>query len=123
MSTGDLNVLDVNLAGNRFDVDVRDKDFIKRIIAMRGEISSQSYLAEGEDIEEEVRKKPGTSAIKTLKTVAEALKSRGITVTISYRGTTVITIGTGARSTFLQLITKTRAVAINSFYNLLKMIL
>ncbi len=123
LSTGDLNVLEVNLASNRFDIDVQDKGFIKRVIAMRGELSQQSNLAEGDEIEKEVRKKRGTSPLKTLKTVAEVLANRGITINVSYKGNTVLAIGANARSTFLQLITKTRAVAITSFYNLLRMII
>jgi hypothetical protein len=42
LSTGDLNVLEVNLTSKRINVDLEDKNFIKRIIAMRGEISQQA---------------------------------------------------------------------------------
>jgi len=58
-----------------------------------------------------------------LRTVADALKVRGITLTVSYKGNTVITIGADAKPTILQTITKTRAVAINSFYKLLRMVI
>lgn len=125
LSTGDLNVLEVNLTSKRINVDLEDKNFIKRIIAMRGEISqqAQAQLMEGEEIEKEVKKKPGVSPLKTLRSVAEALRDRGITLTVSYKGGTIITIGAEARSTILQLITKTRAVAINSFINILRIII
>ncbi len=125
LSTGELNVLQVNLTSKRINVDLEDKSFIKRIIAMRGEISqqAQAQLIEGEEIEKEVKKKPGVSPLKTLRSVAEALRDRGITLTVSYKGGTIITIGAEARSTILQLITKTRAVAINSFINILRIII
>lgn len=125
LSTGDLNVLEVNLTSKRINVDLEDKNFIKRIIAMRGEISqqAQAQLIEGEEIEKEVKKKPGVSPLKTLRSVAEALRDRGITLTVSYKGDTIITIGAEARSTILQLITKTRAVAVNSFINILRIII
>ncbi len=122
LSTGDLNVLNVNLTRNVIDVDVEDKGFIKRIIAMRGEISETSQPLEDEEIENEVRKR-GPGPLKMLKSFAEALSRRGITLTVSYKGGTVITIGADARSTLLQLITKTKSVAINNFYNLLRMVI
>ncbi|HLN46051.1 MAG TPA: hypothetical protein VK209_10130 [Candidatus Sulfotelmatobacter sp.] len=125
LSTGDLNVLEVNLTSKKINVDLEDKNFIKRIIAMRGEISqqAQAQLMEGDEIEKEVKKKPGVSPLKTLRSVAEALHDRGITLTVSYKGGTIITIGAEARSTILQLITKTRAVAVNSFINILRIII
>ncbi len=123
LSTGYLNVLEVNLTSKRINVDLEDKGFVKRIIAMRGEISQQASLIEGEEIEKEFKKKPGVSPLKTAKAVAEALCDRGITLTVSYKGGTIVTIGAEARSTILQVITKTRAIAINSFINILKIII
>jgi hypothetical protein len=123
LSTGDLNVLQINLTSKKINVDLEDKGFIKRIIAMRGEISQQAPLIEGEEIEKEVKKKPGISPLKTARTVAEALRDRGITLTVSYKGGTIITIGAEARSSILQIITKTRAIAINNFINILKIII
>jgi hypothetical protein len=52
--------------------------------------------------------------LSTARKVAEALSSRGITVTISYRGKRIATIGAEANSTLLQLVTKTRRIALNS---------
>ncbi len=123
LSTGDLYVLEVNLTSRKINVDLEDKGFIKRVIAMRGEISQQATFIEGEEIEKEVKKKPGVSPLKTARTVAEALRDRGITLTVSYKGGTIITIGAEARSTILQIITKTRAIAINNFINILKIII
>jgi hypothetical protein len=123
LSTGNLEVLEVKLASKRIDVNLKDKGFIKRLIKMRGEFGTQSSVDTQEEIAKAVKKKKSSSPVKMLKTVAEALSDREITLTVSYKGGAVIIIGADARSTVLQLITKTRAVAINSLYRLLRMII
>jgi hypothetical protein len=123
ISTGNLEVLEVNLTSKRIAVNFEDKGFIKRIMKMRSEFGTQSPLDTQEEMAKAIKKKKSSSPIKILKTVAEALSDRDITLTLSYKGGTVIIIGAGARPTVLQLITKTRAVAINSFYRLLRMII
>lgn len=123
VSTGNLDTLEVNLTNKRIDVNVEDKSFIKRIIQMRNEINQTPPLDTQEDIVREVKKKQSDGPLKMLRTVADALKVRGITLTISYKGKTVVTIGADAKPTILQIVTKTRAVAINSFYRLLRMVI
>lgn len=119
-STGNLKVLEMNLTNKKIIVDVQDKAFLKRVIQLRGEISSSND--ESESMDKPQQKKSG-GALSMLKTVAEALNSREITLVVTYKGKRVATIGAEAESTLLQLITKTRAVALNSPINALKMIL
>ena len=117
LSTGDLPVLLVNLTNNQINVDVEDKAFIKRIIAMRGQLSQKQS-------KEPTGKKPKTnSPLSILRTVAETLRDQGITVTVSYKGRRMLTIGTNAKPILLQLVTKTRGVAINSVFTAIKMII
>jgi hypothetical protein len=117
LSTGDLRVLKVDLTSKLINVDVEDKAFIKRIIAMRGELTPKfPPAATGE--------KPKTgSPLSTLRTVAETLCRRGITLTVSYKGHRMVTIGADAKPILLQLVTKTHGVALNSFYTAIKMII
>ena len=55
------------------------------------------------------------------KDVAEELSDAGITVTLSYEGDTVLTIGSGANSKILSLATGTRSIEINSARKLLEL--
>ncbi len=115
LSTGDLEVLKINLIGKEINVNVEDKAFIKRILKLRGELTPKPPETD------EVQKSP--SPLAMLRTVAETLSSRGLTLTVSYRGNRVVTLGANAKPTLLQLITKTRAVALNSLYNAIRMII
>jgi hypothetical protein len=121
LSTGDLQVLKVDLTSTRIEIDVEDKAFIKRIIAMRNEL---------------IPKMPGPSAdrggenpaqigsaLSTARSVAEALCSRGITITFSYKSHLIATIGAKAHPTLLHHITKTRGIALNSMYTAIKMLI
>ena len=78
-STGDLQVLELNLTSKRIDVDVKDKAFLKRIIQLRGEISPPKPTPPTIKEEMKAEQKSG-SALSMLKSVAEALSSRGITL-------------------------------------------
>ena len=118
LSTGNVEVLEVNLTSKEIDVDIEDKRFVKRVMKIRGEISIGNSTAE----ETEGQEKKSPSPLATLRTVAEALSNRGITLKVCFKGNPVVTIGAEAKPTLLQLITKTRAVAINSFYRLIQMI-
>jgi hypothetical protein len=121
--TGNLEVLEVKLTSKKIDLNMEDKDFVKRIIKMRGEFSTHSPIDTQEQIANEVKKKKTSSPIKILKTVAEALSDRGITLTVSYKSSIIITVGADAKPTILPLITKTRAVAINNPFRALRMII
>ena len=123
LSTGDLEVLEVNLTNKRIDVNMEDKWFIKRVLTLRSEFGTQVSVGTQEEIANAIKRKKSSGIVKMLRTVAEALSDREITLTVSYKGGTVVTIGAEARSTILQLITKTRAVAVNNLYRLLRMII
>jgi hypothetical protein len=120
LSTGDVKVLEVNLTSKKITVDVEDKAFLKRAIALRGEIGPPNDESEPE---QNPQQKKSGGALSMLKTVAEALSKRGITLEVSYKGKKVATVGAEAKPTLLQLITKTRAVELNSLLGALRMIL
>jgi hypothetical protein len=122
VSTGDIEVLEINLKGKEIGVNVENKDFIKRAISISGEIRGESPTTEKSENEKTGNKKKSGSSLAMLKTVAETLSRRGITVTISYQSHTVVTLGSGAHPWLSQLITKTNAVAINSLLKLIEMI-
>lgn len=121
LSTGDIQVMKVNLSSTNIDVDIEDKAFIKRIIALRNQPKPQSCEAESAEAPNNPPQIGG--ALSTARKVADALCSRGITITISYQGSRIATIGADAHPTLLQYITKTRGIAINSILTVAKMVI
>jgi hypothetical protein len=117
LSTGDLQVLKVNLTSKKIEIDIEDKTFVKRIIAMRDQLTPKLPT------DPNTEQKKTSSPLGILKTVAETLKTRGITLIVSYKGHRIVTIGAEAKPTLLQAITKTRAVALNSLFAAIRMII
>ncbi len=118
LSTGDVEVLKVDLSSTHIDVDVKDKAFIKRIIAIWDQLApSGTAPAEGEETPPQVG-----GALSTARRVADALCSRGITITVSYRGSRIATIGADAHPILLQHITKTKGIALNSVLAAIRML-
>ncbi len=118
LSTGDIEVLKVNLSSTHIDVDVEDKAFVKRIIAMRDQLAPPGApSAAGEENPPQVG-----GALSTARRVADALCSRGITITVSYRGSRIATIGADAHPILLQHITKTKGIALNSVLAAIRML-
>jgi hypothetical protein len=118
LSTGNAPVLKVYLTSTLINVDIEDKAFIKRVIAMRNQLVPQRPTSEEEE------KTPSISGpLTTIRSIAEALRTRGITITVNYHGHRIATIGAGAHPTILQRITKTRGLAINSIYTIIKMVI
>ncbi|MGE5556868.1 MAG: hypothetical protein ACM3UY_11520 [Methanocella sp.] len=119
VSTGDLKVMQVNLSSARIDVNVEDKAFIKRLIAMRNQLIPKKQGAE----EKEAKQPQAGGILSTARKIADALCSRGITITVSYRGQRIATLGAEAHPTLLQYITKTRGIALNSVVAAIKMVI
>jgi hypothetical protein len=120
LSTGDVEVLRVDLSSTHIDVDLEDKAFVKRLIAMRDQLTPKmpsEGSAEGENPPQI------GGALSTARKVADALSSRGITITVSYRGRRIATIGAEAHPTLLQHITKTRGIALNSIVAAIRLVI
>ena len=100
-------------------MDIEDKQFIKRAMKIRGEISPKKPAA----AEESQKKKKKSSPLSMVRMIADTSKRMGITLTVSYRGKKIATIGAEARRKLLQIITKTRAVAINDPITALRMMI
>lgn len=117
LSTGDLEVLRINVAGKRIDVDVEDKQFIKRVIKLRNEFAPKNPSPETE------AKKKSNSPLSMIRTISDTCKKLGFTLTVSYKGHKIATMGADAKPMLLQHVTKTNALAINSVYTALEMML
>ena len=120
LMTGDLEVLKVDLSSTRIDVDLVDKAFVKRIIAMRDQLTPK---LPGAGSSEEGGPPQIGGALSTARKVADALSKQGVTVTVSYRGRRIATIGAQAHSTLLQLITKTRKISLNNVFAAIRLLI
>jgi hypothetical protein len=120
LSTGDVVVLKVNLSSTHIDVNLEDKAFVKRIIAMRDQLTPKTP---GANSAEEGQPPQIGGALSTARKVADALRSRGITITVSYRGSRIATVGAEAHPTLLHHITKTRGIALNNIITAIRLVI
>jgi len=100
-STNIGNLFQLTVQDNRTDLNILDNRFLKELVKDSEKLSSIRYL------------------IKSLKSLAEELKNQGTTITISYKGQTVITMGSDAKPKFSHWLTKTTAVEINNLKKLI----
>jgi hypothetical protein len=62
-----------------------------------------------------------TKTIAQAKDIAKELKEEGLTITVSYDGSRVITIGSDAHPTFSKIVTRTDNIEINNLRKLLQL--
>ena len=102
--TGDEEALQVKAEDNRIEFSVASEEFLKDVIdSAGGGTSIRSKLAQ-------------------LRDVAGELKDEGLTITLSYRGDILVTIGSEAKPKFSRLLTRTDAVEIKNLRKLLELI-
>jgi hypothetical protein len=103
VSTGDVKSLQLRVETKKIDLNIVDKEFLKT--ALKGGKQRSSLL----------------DMLGLFKNIAKELKDEGYTVTISYQGKTVVTLGSEATPSFSRLVTRTNAVEINDLRKLLQM--
>ena len=101
--TGDAKVLQIKAENNKFDLNAANEEFLKDVVGSAGS---------GESIR---------SKLAQLKGIAGELKDEGLTITLSYKGDRLVTIGAEAKPTFSRLVTRTDAVEINNLRKLLEL--
>ena len=103
LSTGDVEALQIKAENNKIALNAANNEFLKDVIGSAGSGASiRSKLAH-------------------LKGIADELKEEGLTVTLSYKGDRLITIGAEAKPKFSRLVTRTDAVEINNLRKLLEL--
>ncbi|HLN44807.1 MAG TPA: hypothetical protein VK209_03785 [Candidatus Sulfotelmatobacter sp.] len=120
VSTKDKEELEITAGNRRIDVNAEDKGLIKEVISAVRESGGKRGIAET------IKEAPSTiEALNDMRElmadIAEELKQAGITVTLSYKGDLVVTVGAQANSKISRLITKTKALEINSLPKLIEM--
>jgi hypothetical protein len=101
--TDDAEALQIKAENNKIDFNAADKEFLKDVVGSAGAGGSiRSKLAQ-------------------LRDIADELKEEGLTVTFSYKGDRLVTIGAEAKPTFSRLVTRTDALEINNLRKLLEL--
>ena len=103
VSTGDVKALQLRVETKKIDLNLVDKEFLKT--ALKGGKQRSSLL----------------DMLGLLKSIAEELKDEGYTITISYQGKTVVTLGSEAAPSFSRVVTRTNAVEVNDLRKLLQL--
>jgi len=106
VSINERETLQLKAENKEFSLDLIDKRFIRKV---------RSRLGDG--------KASFWSGLGQARKVAEELQAEGLTVTISYRGSKVVTIGLSAKPTFSQLVTRSEAIQIDSLLKLIELAL
>ena len=113
ISQNDKEAVEVNVANKKIDANVKDKEFIKEIISSARGASTKKGIGEsihrGVDTLREARR---TQPL--VKEMVEDLCREGVTITVSYKGDRVVTVGSEANSKLTRLVTGTKGIEINS---------
>ena len=103
LSTDDVEALRIKAEDNKIDINATSKEFLKEVMgSVGGATSIRSGLAQ-------------------LKSIAGELKDEGLTVTFSFDGDRLLTIGVEAKPKLSRLVTGTSAVEINNVRKLLEL--
>ncbi len=103
LSTGDVEALQIKAEDNKIEINIDNKEFLKDVLRSTGADGSiRSKLAQ-------------------LKSISRELKDEGLTVTLSFGGDRLVTIGLEAKPTLSRLVTGTDAVEINNLLRLLEL--
>ncbi len=95
----------LQIENNKTDVDFPQREVFKDILNL--EVMKEESILE---------------RLKTLADFAEKLKERGLTVTISHKEQTVLTLGKEANPTISPMVTGTNAIEINNLIELTKLV-
>lgn len=103
LSTGDVEALHIKAEDDKIEISIDSKEFLKDALSSAGSGSSiRSKLAQ-------------------LRSIAGELKDEGLTVTLSFKGDRLVTLGLDAKPTFSRFVTRTNAMEINNLRKLLQL--
>jgi hypothetical protein len=120
LSTKNKEDLEVIAVNKKIDVNLKDKEFIKDLIASVRKGSKN--ISTTETVKESPKMvKAAKSMRETLIDTANELKQAGITITLSYKADVVATVGAHASAGISRLVTGTKAIEINSLPKLVEL--
>ena len=103
LQTNGVENVQLQIENHKIDLNLLQKEQIKTLLELEAKTDENSILKK----------------LRTLKNTAEKLKRDGLTITISYKGQTMLTLGSEANPTVSQMVTETNAVEINNLVQLL----
>jgi hypothetical protein len=104
VSINEQETLQLKAGNKKFALNLIDKQFVKKVLSGLGEGKTSLW-----------------SSLSRVRKIAEELKNEGLTVTISYKGSKVVTIGSNSKPTISQLVTRSKAIEINNFLKLIEL--
>ena len=105
LSANNQKLLQLTIKSNKIDLNIRDNKLLKELLTDNTKTASFLEL------------------LKQFKTLAEELKNQGVTITLSYKGEIMLTIGSDAKANFSQLVTRTKQIEINNLKKLIQLAL
>ena len=105
LSANNQKLIQLTIKSNKIDLNIRDNKLLKELLTDNTKTASFLEL------------------LKQFKTLAEELKSQGVTITLSYKGVIMLTIGSDAKANFSQLVTRTKKIEINNLKKLIQLAL
>ena len=101
--TDDVKVLELKAKNQRIDLNIVDNKILKDVL--RDNVDVKSFLKK----------------FAYFKNIAKELKNENVTITVSYKGIVVLTLGSDAKPNLSRLITGTKEVEINNLRKLMQM--
>jgi len=105
LSANNQKLIQLTIKSNKIDLNIRDNKLLKELLTDNTKTASFLEL------------------LKQFKTLAEELKNQGVTITLSYKGEIMLTIGSDAKANFSQLVTRTKKIEINNLKKLIQLAL
>ena len=113
VSANNVEAIEIKAANKKIEINAIDKKFLKQVLtATRDRKKSKGTLDRIKGTVGQI--KTARSMLGQLKEVAEELSEAGITVTLSYRGDVVVTMGSQAKPKLSGAAIRTKAIEINS---------
>jgi len=109
VSTNNVKALEITAYDKKIDIDALNKQFIKDTLGVaRGSMWDKGPRGSLNMI------KTARNSLDGLRGIAQDLSDSGLTVTFSYKGNVVVTLGSKANPVLSDVITGTKAIEINS---------
>ena len=113
VAANNVEIVKIKASEKKIDVDALDKEFLKDALAATRKENKNGGLSA--TIKGSLGQlKAARSGLGMLKEAAEELSDEGITVTLSYQGKVVVTMGAEAKPKLSSIATGTKAIEINS---------
>ena len=106
LQTDGVEHIQLTIQNNKINFNFLQKELVKTLLELEAETTEKSTLEK----------------LKTLKNLAEKLKQDRLTITVSHKGQTMLTLGYEAKPTISQIATGTNAIEVNNMIELIKLV-